>query len=792
MTPLLRLGTRGLAGALLLASTATTVANAQSPGPASCTPLAANNANASLYRLGITNVTLGSINNTTAGYADGYRDYSATQQTALVVGRSYTLSVTSGSTALAGAGGGENTGAWIDYNNDGSFNGANELVLAVGPAPAGGANPYRIHSISFTVPGTAVTGVPLRLRVNSDFVNASPLPGPCTTPQYSQCEDYAVTLGTNSSPPVAAFTASTALTCDGCVQFTDASQNVPTAWSWDFGDNSPVNTTQNPRYCYPTPGTYNVTLTVTNAAGPNTSAATAITYDNAVPVMPLCQPVASSPLGAYGVVRFRLGTIDNASTGAAGGYQDFVCTQRARLIAGRPYPLTLDLASPVTANQDTKVYLDLNGNGIFESGDLLATYLSTGTPGGSITLPAAALLNQPLRLRVVSDGGGTNPTACALQSGQAEDYTIIVLPDTAPPAVAFTSDYVVGACINPVQFTNQTTGNPTAYLWNFGDGRTSIATNPSYQYATSGTYTVSLTATNANGTTTARQPNYLTIQVPCLTYCAANGAGGGPGGPGGPGPSPFWLTTLDVTAAATDPAPGSPTYTPFVYSGTPRNAVGGYGNYTTQIISLRVNQTHTFTATTNSGFNHHTSAWIDYNRDGIFDNSPASDERVINLQSNNGQATQALPFTVPRTMPGAPAGFVMTGQTRMRVVVAVTNNPPNPCGQNQQNAEVEDYTVDILSEILGTRAADALPALSIYPNPTPDGRLALTLTDAAAAGSYAVAVQNLLGATLLQTRLRLAPGSPATLDLTALTPGVYVLRLTDAAGHSALRRVVRE
>ena len=405
MTPLLRLGTRGLAGALLLAGTATTVANAQSPGPALCTPGAASNANASLYRLGITNVTLGSINNTTAGYADGYRDYSATQQTALVVGRSYTLSVTSGSTALAGAGGGENTGAWIDYNNDGSFNGANELVLAVGPAPAGGANPYRIHSISFTVPGTAVTGVPLRLRVNSDFVNASPLPGPCTTPQYSQCEDYAVTLGTNSSPPVAAFTASTALTCDGCVQFTDASQNVPTAWSWDFGDNSPVNTTQNPRYCYPTPGTYNVTLTVTNAAGPNTSAATAITYDNAVPIMPLCQPVASSPLGAYGVVRFRLGTIDNASTGATGGYQDFVCTQRARLIAGRPYPLTLDLASPVTANQDTKVYLDLNGNGIFESGDLLATYLSTGTPGGSITLPAAALLNQPLRLRPAKRAG---------------------------------------------------------------------------------------------------------------------------------------------------------------------------------------------------------------------------------------------------------------------------------------------------------------------------------------------------------------------------------------------------
>ncbi len=787
---------RRLAGALLLAGAAANTANAQSPVPASCTPGAATNANARFALLGITNVTLGSINNTTAGYADGYQDYSATQQAALVVGRSYTLSVTAGSTALAGASGGENTGAWIDYNNDGSFNGANELVMPVAPAPAGGANPYRIHTVSFTVPGTAVTGVPLRLRINSDFVSV-PLPTACSTPQYSQCEDYAVTLGTNSSPPTAAFTASTALTCDGCVQFADASQNVPTSWSWNFGDGvapGPLNSTQNPRYCYPTPGTYNVTLTVTNAVGTSTSTATTITYNNAVPVAAACRPVASSPLGAYGPVRFRLGTagatgsVDNASTGAAGGYQDFTCTQRATLLVGRPYPLTIDLASPATANQDTRVYLDLNNDGIFTATEIVFQALATGTPAGNLTLPAATNLNQPLRLRVVSDGGGTNPTACALQSGQAEDYTITALPDTAPPMVSFTSDYVAGACVNPIQFTSQATGNPTAYLWNFGDGLTSTAPNPSHQYAASGTYTVSLTATNANGSTPTSQPNFV-IQVPCLTYCAANGSGGG-GGPGGPQVSPFFLDLLGVTAAAT--APGGPVYVPFTYRGTPANAAGGYGNYTAQTINLRVSQTHTLTAIANTGFTHRTVAWIDYNRDGVFDNSPGGDERVFSVQSTNGQASQAIPFTVPLTVPGAPAGFVMTGQTRMRVVVAVTNNPPNPCAQNIQNAEVEDYTVNILPEILGTRAADALPALGIYPNPTPDGRLALTLTDAAAAGSYAVAVQNLLGATLLQTRLRLAPGTPAALDLSALPPGVYVLRLTDAAGRAAVRRVVRE
>jgi PKD repeat protein len=52
------------------------------------------------------------------------------------------------------------------------------------------------------------------------------------------------------------------------IDFTDTSTGTPTAWSWDFnGDNVPDSVVQNPTFSYPTPGTYNVTLTATNACG---------------------------------------------------------------------------------------------------------------------------------------------------------------------------------------------------------------------------------------------------------------------------------------------------------------------------------------------------------------------------------------------------------------------------------------------------------------------------------------------------------------------------------------------
>jgi PKD repeat protein len=75
-----------------------------------------------------------------------------------------------------------------------------------------------------------------------------------------------------------------------------------------------------------------------------------------------------------------------------------------------------------------------------------------------------------------------------------------------PPNATFTATPSTGGAPLPVQFTDTTFGPVTSRVWDFGDGSpTSTATNPSHTYAALGTYTASLTVTNANGSTTATQ-----------------------------------------------------------------------------------------------------------------------------------------------------------------------------------------------------------------------------------------------------------------------------------------------
>ncbi|MCA6365321.1 MAG: M4 family metallopeptidase [Bacteroidetes bacterium] len=51
------------------------------------------------------------------------------------------------------------------------------------------------------------------------------------------------------------------------VNFTDNSTNSPTQWTWNFGDNTPSSSLQNPTHTYSAPGTYTVTLLACNCVG---------------------------------------------------------------------------------------------------------------------------------------------------------------------------------------------------------------------------------------------------------------------------------------------------------------------------------------------------------------------------------------------------------------------------------------------------------------------------------------------------------------------------------------------
>ncbi len=72
---------------------------------------------------------------------------------------------------------------------------------------------------------------------------------------------------------------------------------------------------------------------------------------------------------------------------------------------------------------------------------------------------------------------------------------------------------------NPtVNFDNSTVG-ATSFLWNFGDGTTSIEASPQHTYATGGTFIVKLTASNNCGTTSS-QDTIILLNRPSATISA--------------------------------------------------------------------------------------------------------------------------------------------------------------------------------------------------------------------------------------------------------------------------------
>ena len=72
----------------------------------------------------------------------------------------------------------------------------------------------------------------------------------------------------SGSAPVCGLTTSTTNAIVGqVISFNDNSTNVPTSWSWDFGDSSPLDNSQNTTHAYSAIGTYTTTLIASNANG---------------------------------------------------------------------------------------------------------------------------------------------------------------------------------------------------------------------------------------------------------------------------------------------------------------------------------------------------------------------------------------------------------------------------------------------------------------------------------------------------------------------------------------------
>jgi PKD repeat protein len=256
--------------------------------------------------------------------------------------------------------------------------------------------------------------------------------------------------------PVASFTFSPPNpTTSSIVQFTDTSTGSPSSWSWDFGD----------------PGSGgNNTSTLQNpthtfsANGPYT--VTLVASNSNGSSNPFMQQVTVGPIGTLPVANFTY-----SANGLAVAFTD--------TSSGPPDSWAWNFGDVGSPNNQSFVQ---NPSHVF-------------THAGSFTVS----------LMVSNSSGSSSKTR-----------TLVVQSGTGPVA-----DFSFVATALSVAFTDLSTGTPTSWSWDFGDptsgpANVSSSQNPTHVFSGPGSYTVTLTASNAHG---ASAPMAHTVVV---SNCAAD------------------------------------------------------------------------------------------------------------------------------------------------------------------------------------------------------------------------------------------------------------------------------
>jgi PKD repeat protein len=109
----------------------------------------------------------------------------------------------------------------------------------------------------------------------------------------------------------------------------------------------------------------------------------------------------------------------------------------------------------------------------------------------------------------------------------------------AAPKADFAAAPTTGAAPLQVAFTDTSTGSPTSWAWDFGDGATATTADPTHTYAVDGSYTVTLTATNAAGSDSVVRTDAVTVSGAPIT--------------GPPGAPSCWPTPATSFAALSVP-----------------------------------------------------------------------------------------------------------------------------------------------------------------------------------------------------------------------------------------------
>ncbi|ASW75788.1 T9SS C-terminal target domain-containing protein [Chryseobacterium piperi] len=632
----------------------------------------------------ISNVTVvpngaATMSNNSAG--SNYTDYTTTPAALvnLVIGSANnTISVSKG---WSGSSYSEAVNVWIDFNRNGVFE-ATEQVMA---SPASTTTPV---TATFPVPATAYNGPSTtRMRVALSFSSPSVM---CQNFTYGEVEDYAVKLiqpipCTTNAPlnlSVNNITATSAYVmwdpAAGATYVLEYRQIGSPTWI-----NVPLTTnaytinglTESTQYevrvayvCSGTTGTFTAPLPFTT---PSVSYCTVTGnstngYISNVTLKPTNSYIMSNTTGANSYTNYSPDP-DKLVTLVRGSANNNISISKSWLT-----PSTFPPSLAVGA------WIDFNRNGIFEASErVVNTTANTTTPiTATFTVPTTSY-NGPLtlRMRVIVSTSTVNDPCVNITNGEIEDYAVKIVDiqacsNAAPAPITVTG---ITASTAVISWLNST-GATYALRYKATASGTWIMVNPvpapGYSY----------TIANLNAATP--------YEVQVATICS---------GTQGPWSASVNFTTLAInycnsgTATVTDGYINNVTVTPtnstLMINNSGPTTYTDYSNDVTKLITFVRGSTgnNISIGRTILSSTYATSVWIDYNGDGIFDNTT---ERVMNLGYSSTTPVTAT-FTVPAT------AYTGTNKVKMRVVVYY-NTIDNACQNFTSNGEVEDYAVKFI------------------------------------------------------------------------------------------------
>ncbi|MDD1711914.1 MAG: PKD domain-containing protein [Methanoregulaceae archaeon] len=334
------------------------------------------------------------------------------------------------------------------------------------------------------------------------------------------------------------------------VSFTDISTGNPTKWAWDFDDGGTSNE-KNPIHEFTSVGTYNVTLKASNDGG---------STEKSRVVRVISLPVASfTGTPVLGTVPLTVQFNDTSTVIRPVFWQwDFgdgtgaVAAEIDGEIVGKENQNPLHTYNKPGSYNVTLTIENPAGSSVPYTRYGYITVVTT--PVASFTTePDPAEGNAPLVVRFFDTSSGTprlvswdfgdgttstdkNPVHLFTRGGV---YNVTLTAQNMAgwstatkqvkvkvlPIASFVANPTSGVGPLAVQFTDTSTGVPTRWSWNFGDGNTSSDHYPVHTYAAPGTYSVSLKVTNNAGSDQVTQPNCITVKVPLrssFTYTTSN------------------------------------------------------------------------------------------------------------------------------------------------------------------------------------------------------------------------------------------------------------------------------